>query len=108
MASNAIIGFILHTTVTNSFQTEAFEYWMVSIPVVIFGAPIGAYVINFFNRKTIASLLILIIIVQFVSAMFIIRPDARLIMFSLLIFIAGLFLFFVLTKSHPPQNKSAS
>jgi len=98
MASNAMIGFFLHTTVTNSFQTEAFEYWLVSVPVVIFGAPVGAFVINFFNRKSIATLLIAIIIIQFISAMFIIRPGSQLVIFSLLIFIAGLFLFFVLTK----------
>ncbi|HMB42232.1 MAG TPA: sulfite exporter TauE/SafE family protein [Balneolaceae bacterium] len=98
MASNAIIGFFLHTNVTNSFQTEAFEYWLVSIPVVIFGAPVGAFVINFFNRKSIASLLIAIIIIQFISAMFIIRPGSQLVIFSMLIFIVGLFLFFVLTK----------
>lgn len=98
MASNALIGFFLHTTVTNSFQTEAFEYWLVSVPVVIFGAPVGAFVINFFNRKSIASLLIAIIIIQYISAMFIIRPGSQLVIFSLLIFIAGLFLFFVLTK----------
>jgi uncharacterized membrane protein YfcA len=98
MASNAIIGFFLHTNVTDSFQTEAFHYWMVSIPVVIFGAPIGAFVINFFKRKSIASLLIAIIVIQFISAILIIRPDVQLIFFSLLIFVAGLFLFFVLTK----------
>lgn len=108
MASNAAIGFFLHTTVTNSFQTEAFEYWLVSVPVVIFGAPVGAFVINYFKRRTIASLLIAIIIIQFVSAMFIIRPNTQLIMFSLLIFIVGLFLFFVLTNSHSSHKKSAS
>lgn len=104
MASNAVIGFFLHTSVTKSFQPEAFDYWLVSIPVVIFGAPIGAFVINFFKRKTIASLLIAIIVIQFITAMYIIRPDVQLTMFSFLIFFAGLFLFFVLTKSHSKQN----
>lgn len=107
MASNAIIGFFLHTSVTGSFQTEAFEYWLVSIPVVIFGAPIGAYVINFFKRKSIAALLIVIIVVQFISAMFIIRPDTQLLIFSLLIFVVGIFLFFVLTKFNSiPADKA--
>ena len=108
MASNAIIGFFLHTSVTNSFQTEAFEYWLVSIPVVIFGAPIGAFVINFFSRKSIASLLIAIIIVQFITAIFIIRPGTQLIIFSLLIFITGLFLFFVLTKFNSLPGKQTA
>lgn len=106
MASNAIIGFFLHTTLTNSFQPEAFNYWLVSIPVVIFGAPVGAYIINFFKRKAIASLLIGIIVIQFISAMVIIRPDTQLLIFSILIFITGLFLFFVLTRfnSIPEKN----
>ncbi|TVQ68113.1 MAG: sulfite exporter TauE/SafE family protein [Balneolaceae bacterium] len=99
MASNAIAGLILNTWVVQTMQPEAIQYWLVSIPVVIFGAPLGAYVITRIGRKTIAGILISIIIIQFVTALFIVRPGSELSLFSFLIFLAGIILFFVLTKS---------
>lgn len=99
MASNAVVGFFLHSVVFDTMQVEAYNYLLVCIPVVIFGAPVGAFVINKVGRKTIATLLIIIIIVQFVTAIFVIQPAGLLIIFSLGIFCTGILLFFVLTKS---------
>lgn len=98
MASNAIVGFIIHLFILDTFQTDAFHYWLVCIPVVIFGAPLGAYTITLIGRKTIASILIVIIVAQFITAMFVIRPAIELILFSTLIFVTGIFIFFVITK----------
>lgn len=99
MASNAIIGLLLNTLVTPTMQPEAVNYWLVAVPVVIFGAPLGAYVITLISRKTIAALLIVIIIVQFLTALFIVQPNLQLSLFSFLIFMAGVILFFVITRS---------
>lgn len=99
MASNAIAGFILHSSVFNTMQTEAYNYLLVCIPVVIFGAPIGAYVISKIGRKAIAFLLITIIIAQFFTAIYVIQPGLTLSVFSAAIFITGVLLFFVLTKN---------
>ncbi|NBC02900.1 MAG: TSUP family transporter, partial [Bacteroidetes bacterium] len=74
MASNAIAGFLIHAFVLESMQTEAINYLLVCIPVVIFGAPLGAFTINKIGRKPIASILIAIIVIQFLSALFIIKP----------------------------------
>lgn len=105
MASNAIAGFILHSFIFDTMQTEAFNYLLVCIPVVIFGAPVGAFVINRFNKTTIASLLIAIIVIQFISAILIIKPGVILSLFSLGIFTMGILLFFVLTnKNANPQS----
>ena len=98
MASNAIVGFIIHLFILDTFQTDAYHYWLVCIPVVIFGAPLGAYTITLIGRKTIASILIVIIVAQFITAMFVIRPAIELILFSTLIFVTGIFIFFVITK----------
>jgi len=97
MASNAITGFILHTTFLQTMQPEAINYLLVCIPVVILGAPMGAYVISKIGRETIAILLIFIIVAQFFTAIYIIQPDLMLSLFSLGICITGLILFFVLT-----------
>ena len=98
MASNAIVGFIIHLFILDTFQTDAFQYWLVCIPIVIFGAPLGAYTITLIGRKTIAGILIVIIVAQFITAMFVIRPAIELILFSTLIFVTGIFIFFVITK----------
>lgn len=99
MASNAIIGLLLNTLVNPTMQPEAVNYWLVAVPVVIFGAPLGAYVITLIGRKTIAALLIVIIIVQFLTALFIVQPNLQLSLFSFMIFMAGVILFFVITRS---------
>ena len=98
MASNAIIGFILQYFFLDSVQPEVINYWLVSVPVVIFGAPLGAFVITLINRKTIAGILIAIIIIQFLTAIFIIKPGLILSLFSFGIFTTGVLLFFVITR----------
>lgn len=98
MASNAIAGFILHYFFLETIQPEVINYWLVSVPVVIFGAPLGAFVITLIDRKMIAGFLISIIVIQFLTAIFIIKPGLVLSFFSFAIFITGIFLFFVITR----------
>jgi len=98
MASNAVVGFGINTFVLDTIQTEAINYWLVSIPVVIFGAPMGAFIITLIKRKTVSILLISIIVIQFFTALYIVRPNLELILFSILVFSVGILIFFVLTK----------
>lgn len=98
MASNAVVGFALNTFILDTMQSEAIQYWLVSIPVVIFGAPLGAYIITLIERKTISMILILIILVQFITALFIVKPGLILSLFSLIVFSIGILIFFVITK----------
>lgn len=106
MASNAVVGTLVHFFVVQDMQREAINFWLVCIPVVMLGAPFGAYFVNKIKRLAIAYLLYLIIVVQFVAAILIIQPSAVLITVSALTFIAGMVIFFVLTngfrESHPP------
>ena len=94
MGLNSVVGFFIHYFIIKDFGTEEFNYWLVCIPVVIFGAPIGAYFINNKTRGFISKFLYLIILVQFVSALFIIKPAGTLLYFSLFVFIFGIFFFF--------------
>jgi uncharacterized membrane protein YfcA len=94
MAINSVVGFLLHLFVVRDFGVMEFNYWMVCIPVVIFGAPIGAYFISNRTRGFISKFLYLVIVVQFVGALFIIRPSGSLLFFSILVFVVGIFMFF--------------
>lgn len=103
MASNAVVGTLLHFFVIQDMQQEAINFWLVCIPVVMMGAPMGAYLVNKINRLTIAYLLYAIIIVQFVVAIFIIQPSLILSLVSFVTFITGIVLFFLLTNGFGEQ-----
>ncbi|HKJ44963.1 MAG TPA: sulfite exporter TauE/SafE family protein [Balneolales bacterium] len=98
MTSNAVLGLVLHMFFLHDMQTAAISYWLVCIPVVLIGAPLGAWVISNLHRMTIAIGLYIIIIVQFIGAVLIIKPNGNMILFSAGIFLLGLLLFFVLTQ----------
>lgn len=100
MSSNAVAGYFIQGAVLQNMQPEAIGYLLVCIPVVIFGAPLGAYTINRFGRRSIVSVLIAIIILQFFTAIFVIRPDLTLSLFSAGVFVFGVIFFFLLTRSN--------
>lgn len=98
MAINSLIGFSLHYFIIQDFAQEEFNYWLVSIPVVLIGAPLGAYYINRQTRDFVSWLLYIIITVQFIGAVLIIRPDGKLLLFTILVFIFGLLFFYAFTR----------
>jgi len=98
MALNAVLGFALHALVLGDMQMEAYRFWWVSIPVVVFSAPLGAYVVSRVLRLYISGLLYIVIVVQFVSALWILQPVLPLLLFSAAVFGVGVFLFFQLPR----------
>lgn len=94
MAINSIVGFFIHYSILHDFGTEELNYWLVSIPVVIFGAPLGAFFINKKTRNFISKFLYFIIAAQFIGALIILKPTGNLLFFSFLTFVFGLFFFF--------------
>jgi uncharacterized membrane protein YfcA len=94
MAINSIVGTVLHYFIIQDFRQQEFNYWLVCIPVVVFGAPLGAYFINKRTRGFISKFLYIIIIAQFIGAIFIIQPRGKLLLFSFLVFGFGILFFF--------------
>lgn len=74
MTIETLLGFFLHAQVLQDFSEESFKLWLACIPVVVFFAPLGAFVITKLPRKGIAQILYVILVVQFVGAMFVIKP----------------------------------
>ncbi|MES2520812.1 MAG: sulfite exporter TauE/SafE family protein [Bacteroidota bacterium] len=93
MTIETILGLFIHTQLINDFQPEAFEIWLACVPFVAIFAPLGAFVISKMPRKGIATLLYIILIVQFFGAMWVIKPSLNqaLICGGILIFGVGLF-----------------
>ena len=98
MAAMAVIGNFLQFFVTRDVAAETIYFWVVCIPVVVLGAPFGAYVISRINRLWIAYLVYTIILIQFIAALLIIRPGAWLLTVSGLVFVLGMAIFFILTR----------
>lgn len=96
----AVVGTVLHAGVLGNMQPQAVDFWLVSIPMVVLGAPTGAWVLSKVPRLAIAGLLYVVIVVQFVTVVWIIRPDPGLIAFPAAVFAFGTFLFFWLARRH--------
>jgi len=77
MGLNSVVGFALRG-ITGDVGA-AFEYWLVAIPVVIFGAPLGAYVASKATRDHIIYLLLSLISIELVSTLILVpfSPAAR-------------------------------
>jgi uncharacterized membrane protein YfcA len=108
MAINSLIGFSLHYFVTQDFGAEEFNYWLVCIPVVLIGAPLGAYYINRRTRDFVSWFLYIIITVQFIGAILIIRPTGGLLVFTFAVFFLGLIFFYGFTRISLLANKENS
>ncbi|SOD97766.1 sulfite exporter TauE/SafE family protein [Spirosoma fluviale] len=93
MTIETLLGFFLHTQVLHDFNQESFELWLTCIPVVIFFAPLGAFVITKLARPIIARLLYVILIVQFFGALIVIRPSGIQWVLCIVTLAAGLGLF---------------
>ncbi len=102
-----ILGFSLHAALLKDFSDESFKLWISCIPVVIFFAPFGAFVVSKLPRLSIAKILYSILVIQFVGAMFVIKPNTGEIFLCVITIVSGLSLFYYLARLKRVENKSA-
>lgn len=94
MASNSLVGFWWRLqSVANPIGSDTWNYWWVSVPVVVVGAPMGAKFIATRSNIFVIRLLLSLIVIQFVSALFILPLNTNLIIFSTITFLIGFGLF---------------
>ena len=98
MAINSLGGLLIKGMFYKSFSPLAVNYWWVSVPVVIFGAPLGAAFIKGRSKELILKILGFSILTQFILSYFIIPMTVELFSFSLFIFLIGLFFFSLIQK----------
>lgn len=99
MSIETVLGFFVHAGVINDFQTEAFEMWIACIPFVIIFAPLGSFVVSKLPRTAIANFLNIILIVQFIGAIWVIKPNPFQILICSITLVSGLILFFFLSRN---------
>ncbi len=98
MAINSLVGFALHVFVTGAFTPTVVNYWLAAIPVVVIGAPVGAYCCTRMNNKAIALLLIGLILIELISSLILIPLTATIITVSVMVFLMFSVVYFQFSK----------
>ncbi|MCP4654092.1 MAG: sulfite exporter TauE/SafE family protein [bacterium] len=75
MAVNSAIGFLFHVAFTGGFNQLVMDYWLCCVPVVIFGAPLGAVVCARVTRRTVVRFLLALIGIELVSTLILVHFD---------------------------------
>lgn len=71
MGLNSVVGFFLHGIVSQDIGI-AWNYWLVAVPIVILGAPFGAYFASRVNRDGIIKFLLFLIGLELVTTLWLI------------------------------------
>ena len=99
MAVNALAGFFLHLWVIGGFTEQVEHYWLAAVPVVVVGAPLGAYCCTKINSKAIAWILIALIALELISSLCLIPLTARIAGVSLAVFAAFSLVYYRMSRS---------
>ena len=75
MALNSVIGFFLHAVISQDIGV-AWNYWLVAVPIVIIGAPFGAFCASIFKRETIIILMLVLIAGELVTTIWLVPFSA--------------------------------
>ncbi len=103
MTVETLFGFYLHAIVLNDFSARSFDMWLACIPLVIFFAPLGSYVIQFLPRRRVAQFLSIVLMIQYIGAMLVLRPPMLMTAFSLALITASVISFMWLSRQ---RNKA--
>jgi uncharacterized protein len=81
MAMVSVAGFTFHLAVLRDFGPTVTSYWLAAVPVVVIGAPLGALICSYMQRRAIVLLLLFLIALEFLSTLLLV-PMSRAILFS--------------------------
>ncbi|WP_305909407.1 sulfite exporter TauE/SafE family protein [Methylomarinum sp. Ch1-1] len=99
MAINSLVGFMLHVFVIGDFNERVEAYWLAAIPVVVVGAPLGAYCCTKLNNKMIATVLIALILIELFSSLCLIPLTGKIGAVSLTVFVVFSVIYYLMSRS---------
>ena len=107
MGLNSVVGFFLHGVISQDIGI-AWNYWLVAVPIVILGAPLGAYVAAKINRDGIIKFLLFLIGVELVTTLWLIpfNNGTQLVVTAVSVAVCGALFWLMLTyrKNHVPMG----
>lgn len=74
MGINTVVAFLYREYQMNEVDPEAYRLWLVCIPVVVVGAPLGAIMSSHFHREVLSWMIYLTDSVQLIGALYVVRP----------------------------------
>jgi uncharacterized membrane protein YfcA len=75
MAVNSLVGVILYQALIGPLPPRVVQMWSAAVPVVVVGAPVGAWVCSRLSRTTIAAMLIGLITLEVASSLLLLPFD---------------------------------
>lgn len=81
MGLNSVVGFLMHGVVMQDIGI-VWEYWLACVPIVILGAPLGAYVAGKVSRDAIIYLLLSLITVELITTIILIPFTPTMVTFT--------------------------
>lgn len=95
MGLNSLVGFFLHGVVSQDIGI-VWNYWIVAVPVVAFGAPLGAYVVSRVSRDVLISFVLFLITVEMITTILLIPFTGSMITVVVLVLGGCAFSFFAM------------
>ena len=90
MAANSLVGSYWRAVMIKNIAPVTWEYLIVSIPVVVIGAPIGSLIGSHFHRLVLAMLVCLLDLVALIGAFALVQQTTGLLIASFCIIGAGI------------------
>lgn len=102
MALNSWAGFLLYGVIND--PGVVWHYWLVAVPVVIVGAPVGAFVASVIRYRYLIIFLLCLIVAELVTTLWLIPFDRTAITVTLIALIMYLVSFGLMIQYHSKQN----
>ncbi len=99
MAINSLLGVLLQLFVLDGINAQVHAYWLAAVPVVVVGAPLGAFCCSRMHHLHIRYLLIFLISIELCSSIWILSFDMTLVVFSVSLLMIFSCLMFWMSKS---------
>lgn len=97
MAFTSVIGALLHSVVSQDVGV-ALDYWLVALPVVIFGAPLGAWFLSRISRDALITGIVILILIELISTLILITLTPEMIMVCSIIMILSAISFYAMIR----------
>lgn len=74
MGINTVVAYLYSEVKMHAVPPEAYRLWLVCVPIVVVGAPLGAIMSSHFHRHVLAAMIYLTDTVQLIGALVVVRP----------------------------------
>lgn len=98
MAIHSVFGSLLQLFVLEGVNEQVQAYWLAAVPIVVVGAPLGAFFCSRMQSLHIRYLLITLIMVELISTLWLISFTSALLIFALTMLVLFLILTFWMSR----------